>query len=90
MTAFNLPPGTLPIREVVEFEVWPENEAPLAVLIAMRGQRRYAGMDGRVIGLEYSALPWVMQQVGIAEADTADVFTRLQQAEDAMVEYLNQ
>lgn len=69
--------------------MWRENEAPLTVLVAMRKQLRRCGMGGQIYGLDYNVLPWVMQQVGILPADTAEVFGRVQIAEDALVEYCN-
>ncbi|MFZ4537816.1 DUF1799 domain-containing protein [Propionivibrio sp.] len=71
------------------YALWPENEAPMNVLIAMRKQLRRSGMDGRVDGLDYAVLPWVMQQLGIAPEATASVFEALQWAEDEMVACLN-
>ena len=62
----------------------------MTVLIAMRKQFRRTGQFGRVVGLDYSVLPWVMQQVGIAAEQTASVFQRLQWAEDELVEALNE
>ncbi len=55
------------------------------MLIAMRTQLRHAGLAGAVCGLDYAVLPWVMQQVGVAADDTANVFFRLQYAEAEFV-----
>ncbi len=56
----------------------------------MRKQFRRSGRFGRVDGLDYNVLPWVMQQVGITAEQTASVFQRLQWAEDELVEALNE
>jgi hypothetical protein len=69
--------------------VWGVNEVALVVLISMRTQLRRSGMNGRVQGLDYQPLPWVMQQLGILPTDTAEVFRRLQWAEDELVNYCN-
>ena len=60
------------------------------VLVAMRKQLRRFGQFGRVGGLDYSVLPWVMQQVGIPAEQTASVFERVQWAEDELVEALSE
>lgn len=60
------------------------------MLIAMRKQLRRSGLIGRVDGLDYGVLPWVMQQVGIPAEQTASVFRRLQWAEDELVEALGE
>ena len=66
--AFGLAPeavaGSIEAVPPVQFGVWAENEAPLAVLMAMRTQLRRSGLDGRVEGLDYAVLPWVMRRCG--------------------------
>ena len=77
-------------QRLQEFPLWPQNEAPMNVLIAMRSQLRRFGLNGRVDGLDYSALPWVMQRVGIPSEDIDDVFFRVQCAEDELVACYNE
>ena len=68
-------------RGPVEFGLWPQNDLPMKVLLAMRTQLRRAGVYGRVVGLDYAVLPWVMRQVGVARRDEPTVFCMLQVAE---------
>lgn len=51
----------------------------------MSTQLRTAGINGRVIGFDYNALPIVMRALGIARRDQAAVFSQLQIAEDEML-----
>lgn len=76
-------------HEYAGFGVWPESEAPLTLLIAMRTQVRRGGMDGLVYGLDYGALPLVMQQIGIEFDTNGEVFALLQIAESEMVCFRN-
>ena len=72
----------------VDFEVWPENAEAFSVLRAMQTQVLTRGMSGTVYGLNYAVLPWVMTQCGIAEANAAEVFFKVQIAEAEMVSFL--
>lgn len=56
-------------------EVYPENQAPLDVWLAMRTQWR-PGFSGAV-GLVYEALPVVYRACGVARRDQPDVFAAL-------------
>ena len=51
----------------------------------MSTQVRMAGLNGRVIGFDYSVLPWVMRQIGVARRDEPVVFRQLQVAEGEML-----
>ena len=51
----------------------------------MSTQLRTAGLNGRVIGFDYSALPIVMRALGIARRDQPGVFRQLQTAEDELL-----
>lgn len=51
----------------------------------MSTQLRTAGLNGRVIGFDYSVLPWVMRHLGIARRDESAVFRKLQIAEDELL-----
>jgi hypothetical protein len=57
-------------------EIWPENLAPFEVFSAMQTQWR-TGMAGPT-GLDYAALPVVMDLQHIATKDRPDVFGALQ------------
>lgn len=76
------------LADVPTFALWPENEAPLALLVRMQTQVRVAGANGVVIGIDYQSLPWVMRQVGILPEEESNVFRRLQCAESEMVAVL--
>ena len=65
--------------------LWPENELAIDLFLAMSTQLRTAGLNGRVIGFDYSVLPFVMRQLGIGRHDQAAVFRQLQVAEDELL-----
>ncbi len=67
-------------------ELWPDCALPVNVFIAMSTQWR-TGMAGAT-GLDYSALPAVMQLVGIPKAQQASVFDDLRVLEDAALEQM--
>lgn len=46
--------------QVEVYEVWPENWPILELFLALNTQWRFAGMEGQRVGLEYSAIPVVM------------------------------
>jgi hypothetical protein len=62
-------------------EIWPDNLETVNVFIAMMTQWRtgYAGATG----LDYAALPSVMQFCGVARKARADVFDGLRVMESA-------
>ena len=68
-----------------DFPLWPENEQAIDLFIAMSTQLRTAGLNGRVIGFDYNALPIVMRALGIARRDQPGVFRQLQIAEDELL-----
>ena len=51
----------------------------------MRTQLRTAGGNGRILGFDYTVLPWVMRRLGIARRDESAVFSQLQVAEDELL-----
>lgn len=66
-------------------EVWPDNEHTVNVFIAMLTQWRVDGM-GIPTGLDYSAIPTVLELTGIPSAERVDVFDGLRVMEDAALE----
>lgn len=60
-----------------DFAVWPENRRAVQVLTLMATQWRVSGMGG-YIGLDYGALPLVMQAAGIKRKHQAETFVGLQ------------
>jgi len=76
-------------EECVDFDIWPENEAPLAVLCAMQTQWLRGGMDGVIYGLNYSALPPVMRYQRIPHAEQPSVFAALQILELEVLSVIN-
>lgn len=81
LAAFGLPQVE---RPDIGIEVWPENWRTVEVFIAM-GTQWNVGMSG-AIGLRYEALPTVLDAIGVAAADHADVFTGLRVMERAALE----
>ncbi|WP_203466391.1 DUF1799 domain-containing protein [Dechloromonas sp. TW-R-39-2] len=71
------------------FDLWPENDAPLSLLLAMQTQWRVGGMKGEPLGLDYSVLPFVMKQIGVADRDESSVFHGLRIAEQEVLRVLN-
>lgn len=65
-------------------EVWPDNAMVVAAFIAMGTQWR-TGNSGPT-GLDYSALPVVMQMLKIPESDQSEVFDGVYKMEDAALE----
>lgn len=63
-------------QEPEPVEMWPENELPAAIFGAMQTQWRY-GMRGAT-GLDYAALPAVMDLAGVKKKHRADVFGSVQ------------
>ena len=81
------------IKERVEAEpqdlgVWPDNWPAFQVFEMMMTQWR-VGMGGRS-GLDYSALPVVMQWCGIKPAQQKDVLDGVRQMEFAALEYFTE
>lgn len=67
-----------------DVEVWPDNRQTVNVFIAMSTQWR-TGSAG-AIGLDYGALPSVMEMLGVDAADRPEVFDGLRLMEDAALE----
>lgn len=76
-------------EECVDIDIWPENEAPLAVLCAMQTQWLRGGMDGVVYGLNYSARPPVMRYQRIPHSEQPEVFAALQVLELEVLSAIN-
>lgn len=68
-------------------EVWSDNLETVNVFIAMGTQWR-AGMGGAT-GLDYSALPAVMDFVGVAKKARSAVFDGLRTMEEAALECMH-
>jgi hypothetical protein len=66
-------------------EVWPDCWDAAQVFIAMSTQWRVG--PASVSGLDYSVLPWVMQQYGIS--DTAGVFEDVRIMEYAALQQMS-
>lgn len=62
-------------------EVWPENLQAVNVLVAMDTQWR-VGFSGAT-GLDYSALPFVLQMAGVPRSKWAEMFEDIRLMEDA-------
>jgi len=75
-------------NEVLDFGVWPDNETPLSLLLAMQTQWRTAGLEGRRIGLDYNALPFVIERLGLSREETDQAFFGLQVAEKEVIRVL--
>lgn len=58
-------------------EVWPDNWVPMRVIQAMATQWN-VGMTGRLLGLRYEAMPFVLGALQVRRADRADVFQAVQ------------
>lgn len=76
-------------KECVDLEIWPENEAPLAVFEAMHTQWQRGGMDGRIYALNYTAVPIVMRYQRIPASDQPEVFAALQVLERTVLAVIN-
>ena len=63
-----------------DIEVFPDNEAPLQLFLAMGTQWRLGGLGSR-IGLDYNALPIVEERLGLADR-RRDLFPALQVMEN--------
>lgn len=72
-------------QECTDFELWPENEAPIALLNALGTQWHRAGMSGVATGLNYQSVPMLMRYLGISRTEQPDVFFALQIAEIAVL-----
>lgn len=68
-------------------EVWPENVTATNVFISMATQWRLLPQGG-VLGLDYNALPGVMEMVGVDRKDWPDTFDKIRVMEDAAMEEL--
>jgi hypothetical protein len=69
-------------------EVWPDNMNGINAFIAMSTQWR-TGYGG-AYGLDYSALPAVMDLIGISASERAEAFDDLRTLEDAALEVIRE
>jgi hypothetical protein len=69
-------------------EIWPEHEQAVSVFAAARTQWRMAPMGG-VVGLDYGALPAVLEMMGVPRADWNEVFEQIRIMETEAVRVLN-
>ena len=78
-------------QEQKDFGVLLENVPVIDVFIAMQTQWRALAGYGGVFwqGLDYSVLPWVMQQCGVKKSDVPDVFEMVRIAEVEAVKLFN-
>jgi hypothetical protein len=65
-------------------ELWPDNLIPANVFISMGTQWRVG--PGGVYGLDYNALPVVMDLLAVPATERADVFDAIRTMEDAALE----
>lgn len=69
-------------------EVWPENWAPMNVLLAMETQWRT--VQGGVTGLDYSVLPMIFTLCGVKRKKQNDVLGALQVMEQEALKQMSQ
>lgn len=69
-------------------EVWPDNASTVNVFVAMATQWRVG--PGGVVGLDYSALPPVLDLLGVDQEERADVFDGIRSMEDTALAELRQ
>lgn len=71
------------------YEVWPENWPILELFLALNTQWRFAGMEGQRAGLEYSAIPVVMDAHQVPAKRRSKWFAWLQMMEREALQVLN-
>ncbi len=76
------------LRAARTVDVWPENELPLRVFIAMGTQWR-TGMNGPT-GLDYAALPAVMDLIGVSSRARGYVFDSVRELESAALSVMSE
>jgi hypothetical protein len=76
------------MRETQVVEVWPEHETPLAAFSAMGTQWRI-GMNGPT-GLDYAALPAVLDLVEVPHNERPEVFAALRIMEAAALTVMSE
>jgi hypothetical protein len=69
-------------------EIWPDNVAAVNVFISMSTQWRAS--FGGYIGLDYAALPAVLELVGVPRGERAAVFSDLRIMEDSALEVIRE
>lgn len=67
-----------------DVEIWPDNELAVLVFLDLGTQWRH-GMNG-ITGLDYCAIPVLMDLRGIAQEDRRDVFAGVKVMERAVLE----
>jgi hypothetical protein len=68
--------------------VWPEHAAAVGVFAALLTQWRITPA-GKVLGLDYAAIPPVLQMLGVGRKKWAELFSQLRVMEAAAVKEIN-
>lgn len=76
--------GLLPSDVFYEVDVWPEHQTALELFAAMMTQWR-TGFNGPT-GLDYSAVPVVMEMHGVPDCDRRQRFEEIRTMERAALE----
>jgi len=76
----------LEIERDPDFEVLEDNWQPLQVFLNCATQWRYAGMDGHLVGIDYSALQAVLSMMQVE--DVSAVFQSVQLIEQGALKQL--
>jgi hypothetical protein len=71
------------------YEVWPENWPLLDLFLALKHQWRYAGMDGQRVGLDYTAVPVVMDMLDVPKRRRRQWFAWIQMMEHEALQVFN-
>lgn len=73
------------------FDIYPDNEAAVAVFLALQTQWRVISGMARVVyqGIDYSAVPAVLSLMAIPRADRGESFVALRVMESAALRVLN-
>jgi hypothetical protein len=69
-------------------ELWPDNLAAFEVFDAL-GTQWSVAPNGRLVGLRYEAVAFVMRLCGVAAADRRQVFEDLRVMENAVLTLIN-
>ena len=67
-----------------DFPLYQENHAALDLALSMMTQIRTAGLSGRIIGFDYTVVPFVAGQIGIPQAVLPETLKRLMVVEDEL------
>ena len=69
-------------------ELWPDNWASVEVFDAL-GTQWSVAPNGRLVGLRYESVPYVMRLCGVLAADRRLVFEDLRVMENAVINLIN-